>query len=108
MARKGRARPSPSPANTPSAADVGSTSAPPSAAPMKGPVQGVAMKAANMPVMNAPDGPLRGEAGLPCASDGSSDRKSGVEGTRVSVRVERGGRRIIKKKIRILDKKRQG
>src|SRR3546814_11802884 len=73
MARKGRARPSPSPANTPSAADVGSTSAPPSAAPMKGPVQGVAMKAANMPVMNAPDGPLRGEAGLPRASDGRSN-----------------------------------
>src|SRR3546814_12632177 len=32
-------------------------------------------------------------------SDGQGDRKSVVEGTSVSVRVDLGGRRIIKKKI---------
>src|SRR3546814_17780653 len=38
--------------------------------------------------------------GLKPSSAGKRDRKSGVEGKSVSVRVDRGGRRILKKKKR--------
>src|SRR3546814_12303408 len=37
----------------------------------------------------------------PIGADDEGDRKSGVEGKRLSVRVELGGRRIIKKKKKI-------
>ncbi|MNR09974.1 hypothetical protein D3C85_1262000 [compost metagenome] len=49
--------PSPSPANTSMPASGGRTSAVPSAAAMKGPVQGVATKAASTPVQKAPRAP---------------------------------------------------
>ena len=52
--RNGRARPSPSPAKTASAPIAGRTRAAPNAAPMNGPVQGVATKAASAPVKKAP------------------------------------------------------
>jgi hypothetical protein len=55
--RKGMARPSPSPANTASAAQVGRTRAAPRAKPRNGPVQGVATNAASAPVKKAPRTP---------------------------------------------------
>src|SRR3546814_2256529 len=57
IARKGRARPSPSPPKTGSAAHTGSTSVAPSAAPSSGPLHGVATKAARAPVKNPPTAP---------------------------------------------------
>src|SRR3546814_16225814 len=45
-------------------------------------------------------GPVVGERGVDRAADiGGIDRKSGVEGKRVSGRVDRGGRRIIIQQI---------
>ena len=54
IAKKGKARPKPSPANIRIAKPVGNNKAAPIAAAMKGPVQGVATTAASTPVQNEP------------------------------------------------------
>src|SRR3546814_6148081 len=56
-ARNGSAIPRPSIANTARASGAGSTRAAPSAPAMKGPLHGMAMKAASAPVENAPRKP---------------------------------------------------
>ena len=71
MSRNGKASPSPRAANNNSASGAGSSNAAPSAAAMKGPVQGVAATAASSPVAKAPRTPER-PCPLPVSMLGSS------------------------------------
>ena len=87
--RKGKARPSPSPANTARAAKGGSTKAAPNAKPKKGPVQGVATKAAKAPVKKAPRAPPLRVAASPAAKAGKANKPARLKAMAVTSKSSR-------------------
>src|SRR5260221_1901622 len=72
--RKGNAKPNPSETNTASAATALWDRAKPSAAAMKGAVQGAATATASTPVKNAPDSPPRRTSPSPAVMEATSNR----------------------------------